>query len=177
RWIYADSFNTLYYHTFAVMSDLALGGIAAYACFHWNFQDLISNVPKWLNVLIYVLGLGMILGTRKIFVGDFIVVEKLILGCFFVYVILDQTFGKHSFFKADKIPTFFRIGTISYGFYMYHCIVIYYVQQLFREMGWTTNIFHFVLFFVTALLLTALVSSVSYRFIEKPILGLKRQFA
>lgn len=176
RWIYVDSFNTLYYHTFAVMSDLALGGITAYACFHWNFQDHISNVQKWLNVLIYALGLGMILGTRKIFVGDFIVVEKLVLGCFFVYVILDQTFGKHSFFKADKIPTFFRIGTISYGFYMYHCIVIYYVQQLFREMEWTDNPVQFVLFFIISLLITGILSVLSYRFIEQPILKLKNAF-
>lgn len=176
RWIYVDSFNTLYYHTFAVMSDLALGGIAAYACFHHSFQERISNVPKWLNVIIYLIGLGMILGARKVFFGDLIIIEKVILGFFFVYVILDQTFGQHSFFKADKIPTFFQIGTISYGFYMYHCIVIYYVQQILQEMGWTTNVLHFVLFFVLSLLLTVLISSMSYRFIEKPILRLKHHF-
>ncbi|MCR9173089.1 MAG: acyltransferase [bacterium] len=176
RWMYADDFSVLYYHTFAVMSDLALGGIAAYACFHCNFQKYTSDVPKWMNVLIYFLGIGLILATRKVFVGDFIVIEKLILGFFFVYVILDQTFGKHSFFNADKIPTFFRLGTISYGFYMYHCIVIYYVQQFFKEMNWTDNPVHFVLFFMTSLLLTTVVSTLSYRLVELPILRMKKHF-
>ncbi|XOV67423.1 MAG: acyltransferase family protein [Fluviicola sp.] len=177
RAFHTDDYNTLYYHTFAVMSDLALGGIFAYACFHWNFQNRISDVPKWLNILIYALGVGLILGTRKIFVGDLIVIEKFILGFFFVYVILDQTFGKYSFFKADKIPTFYRLGDISYGFYMYHCIVIYYVQQLFLELHWTDSIFHFILFILLSLVLTSFFSTLSYRFVEKPILKLKRQFA
>ncbi|PWL28228.1 MAG: hypothetical protein DCO96_09650 [Fluviicola sp. XM-24bin1] len=176
RWFYADNFNTLYYHTFAVMSDLALGGIAAYACFHWDFQKHISNVPKWLNLLIYILGIGLILATRKVFVGDLIVIEKLILGFFFVYVILDQTFGTRSFFKADKVPFLFKLGTVSYGFYMYHCIVIFYVQQLFKEMGWTENPVWFVIFFLVSLVLTAIISDVSYRFIENPILKLKKRF-
>jgi len=176
RWMYVDNFNMLYYHTFAVMSDLALGGIFAYACFHWNFQDQINRIPKWMHLLFYVIGIGMILGTRKIFAGELIFIEKLVLGIFFVYVIADQTFGKHSFFKADKLPYFFKLGTISYGFYMYHCIVIYYVQQWFQEVGWTQNIGHFVAYFCISLMGTIVLSGISYRYVEKPILRLKKHF-
>ena len=176
RFIYVDNFKILYYHTFSVMSDLALGGIFAYACFHWNFQERINQVPKWVNLLIYTLGFGMILATRKIFVGELIFVEKLVLGCFFVYIIADQTFGKHSFFKADKLPYFFKLGTVSYGFYMYHCIVIYYVQQLFQEIGWTQNIGHFIGYYAISLVATIIMSELSYRYVEKPILRLKKYF-
>lgn len=176
RLFYTDDYTTLYYHTFAVMSDLALGGLFAYGCFRWKIQNQISSIPKGFNILIYLMGILLILGARKVFVGDLIFIEKLILGFFFVFIIADQTFGKFSFFKADKLPFLDKLGTISYGFYMYHCIVIFYVQQVFQQLGWTSNIGHFILFFVLSFLLTASVSAISYRFVEKPILGLKRLF-
>jgi peptidoglycan/LPS O-acetylase OafA/YrhL len=176
RFIHADHFRTLYYHTFAVMSDLALGGLLAYGCFHWNIQERLANIPKWFTLTAYILGILAILGARKIFVGDLIVIEKVVLGFFFVFIIADQTFGKNSSFKADKLPFLFKIGTISYGFYMYHCIVLYYIQMLFQVNGWSENILHFILYFLTSLAGTLVVSSLSYRFVEKPILGLKRFF-
>lgn len=177
RWVHVDSFNTLYYHTFAVMSDLAIGGITAYACFHWNFQSRIQQTPKWANILIYTTGIGLILAARKVFIGELIIVEKLILGLFFSYVILDQAYGNNSFFKADQLPLFKRFGTISYGFYMYHCIVIYYVQQWFKTQEWTENPVYFVLFFLISLVITAVISAISYRTIERPILRLKKYFS
>lgn len=177
RWFYTDDYQTLYYHTFAVMSDLALGGLLAYSCFHWKWQKYFETVPKWMNLLIYLTGTLLILGVRKVFTGDLIFLEKIVLGVFFVYVIADQTFGKFSFFKADKLPFFFQLGTISYGFYMYHCIVLYYMQVLFSENQWTDNLIHFILYFLISLILTIVISGASYKFIEKPILKLKRHFS
>ncbi|GAB5417829.1 MAG: hypothetical protein Crog4KO_24230 [Crocinitomicaceae bacterium] len=176
RFLHIGDERTLYYHTFAVMSDLALGGLFAYGCFHYNIQERLSNIPKWANVCIYLIGLGMIFGARKIFVGDLIFIEKFVIGFFFVYVICDQTFGKHSFFKSDKIPGFFRMGTISYGIYMYHCIVLYFVQIYFVSMGWTDDAFLMIGYVVTSFVLTIVVSELSYRFVEKPILQLKKHF-
>jgi len=176
RWLHVNDYQTLYYHTFAVMSDLALGGLLAYACFHWNFQRYFESTPRWLSTAIYALGILLIVGVRKVFVGDLIFLEKIILGFFFVFVIADQTFGKNSIFKSDKIPGFFKLGTISYGFYMYHCIVLYYVQVLFTQMNWTANLLHFSLYFLLSLILTLVLSSLSYRFVEKPVLKLKRRF-
>jgi peptidoglycan/LPS O-acetylase OafA/YrhL len=176
RWLFVDDYRVLYYHTFAVMSDLAMGGILAYTCFHWNIQRLIEKVPKWLNLLIYALGILMILGVRKVFQGDLIVFEKIATGTFFVYVIADQTFGKNSFFKSDNIPGFFQLGNLSYGFYMYHCIVLYYVQMVFLKNGWTDQPFYFVTYFVLAFASTIAISALSYQVIEKPFLRLKRHF-
>lgn len=177
RYFHASDFRTLYYHTFAVMSDLALGGLFAYACFHWNIQKRMENIPKWFTMLVYLIGILTILGARKIFMGDLIVIEKVFLGLFFVFIIADQTFGKYSFFKADKLPFFFQLGTISYGFYMYHCIVLYYIQVLFGENEWNESVVDFALYILISFAVTWLVSVLSYRFIEKPILELKKRFS
>ena len=177
RFFHADDFRTLYYHTYAVMSDLAMGGLLAYACFHWNIQKRLENIPKWFTVIAYLIGIMAILGARKIFADNLIVIEKVVLGFFFVFIIADQTFGKHSFFKADKLPFFFQLGTISYGFYMYHCIVLYYTQVLFRENGWTESTLDFTLYVIISFAGTWLLSALSYRFMEKPILGLKMYFS
>lgn len=176
RFLYVTDEKTLYYHTFAVMSDLAMGGLFAYSCFHGNAHKWISNIPKWINCLVYLLGIGIILGTRTIFSGNFIFIEKLVLGFFFVYVIADQAYGKHSFFKADKLPFFRRLGTVSYGIYMYHCIVLYYLSLLFSSQGWTENALYLVAFMLLALLFTILLSELSYRFVEQPILTWKKYF-
>ena len=171
-----DQELTLYYHTFAVMSDLAIGGLLAYFCFHKGIQDKFSNMPGIANVFIYSIGIGAVIGARFIFPGGLIVVEKAILGLFFAYVIFDQAFGKNSLFKVDTIPGLFKLGEISYGFYMYHCIILYYVLFVFGKLGWTAHLYNFIIYLILSLALTIVVSSLSYRFIEKPILNLKKRF-
>lgn len=176
RWMHRSEEITLYYHTLAVMSDLALGGLLAWFTFHWRIQDKLNKIPMLVNVLIYSCGILGIIGTRVVFRGDLIVIEKLVLGVFFAYVIFDQAFGKHSLFKVDKVPGLYRLGEISYGFYMYHCIVIYYVQYSFAQAGWTDSLFHFMLFLLTSFALSYLLSLTSYQLMEKPILRLKKFF-
>lgn len=176
RWFYRDSEIALYYHTLTVVSDLGIGGLLAYSCFHWNWDERFQSISKWTNLAVYAFGIAMILGVRFVFQGDLIVLEKLVLGLFFAYIIFDQAFGKHSFFKADRIPLFFEMGKISYGFYMYHCIVIYYVQQFFAANDLTDHIGYFVGYLVLSFVLTFAISWASYRWMEVPVLRLKKRF-
>ncbi len=176
RWFLRDSEVALYYHTLAVVSDLGIGGLLAYGCFHWNWGQRFPSIPVSLNILIYLTGFAVILGVRILFPGDLIVLEKVVLGCFFAYVIFDQAFGTNTFFQADKLPVFFELGKISYGFYMYHCIVIYYVQVAFAEMHLTNHLGYFVLYLILSFVLTFLLSWASYKWMEQPILRLKKRW-
>ena len=135
RFYNLDNERVIYFDTLSVVSDLALGGYLSYMCFKFNIQKRFAEIPKVLNVLIYVLGIGILLGDTAIFTGNLVIFERVCIGLFFAFVIFDQAYGKHSFFKADKVPGFFKLGEISYGLYMYHCIVIYYVQILMVEMN------------------------------------------
>lgn len=177
RFLYVTDYRVLYYHTFAVMSDLAIGGILAYFCFFYQWNTRYNNLHRGLIISIYAAGIALILGVRIVFSGNLIAIEKWVLGLFFAFVIFDQAFGKHSFFKADKLPMFFSIGTVSYGFYMYHCIVIYYVQIGFKSAHWNESILGFLGYLLLSFFLTFAISWASYRWIEKPILRLKERFS
>jgi len=176
RYNHAGEERVLYFNTLSVVSDLALGGYLSYLCFHFKIQDRFSNIPKGINILIYILGFGMLLGARTIFDGSLVVLERIAIGLFFAYVIFDQAYGKNSFFKVDKIPGAFKLGEISYGLYMYHCIVIYYIQVLMSELEWNNSLLGFGVYLVISALLTIGIAMLSYRFIEKPLLGLKKYF-
>lgn len=176
RYMNADNERVIYFHTLSVVSDIALGGYLSYLCFHFNIQNKLSTIPKWTNIMLYAFGLMGIICIHVVFRGSFVVVERLFVGLFFAYVIFDQVYGKHSFFKADKIPGFFKLGEMSYGLYMYHCIVIYYMQVLMALIGWNTSLKGFVLFFILSALISFGIAWLSYRLIEKPLLRLKKHF-
>ncbi len=168
--------RTLYFHTLSVVSDLAIGGYLSYLCFHYAIPEKIKHLARWKIVLIYLLGISTILFSRVLFVDFGIVFERIAIGLFFAFIIFEQVYCANSFFKADKLPGFFKLGEISYGLYMYHCIVIFYVQHLFVHMEWTDSLAGFIGFILMSGIVTYVISSISYRFIEKPILGLKRYF-
>jgi peptidoglycan/LPS O-acetylase OafA/YrhL len=66
------------------------------------------------------------------------------------------------------------IGVISYGMYVYHMWVIHAVRVGFERLGWDLRSLSF---FVGVVAGTTVVASLSYRFIERPLLKLKSRFA
>lgn len=176
RWYLRNDFTALYYHTCTVMSDLAIGGLLAYVCFHYNIHERFQKIPRWFNLVVYPMGIAMIIGSRLIFQGDLIVLEKLVIGVFFAYIIFDQAFGKRSVLKVDKVPLLFQLGTISYGFYMYHIIVLHYLHVLIFEKYLNDSALYFLLYLLLGFTLTYVLSYLSYHYFEKPILRLKRNF-
>jgi len=176
RFIYWNDERILYFHTLSVVSDLAIGGYLSYLCFHKRISEKIKHLPKGILIIVYVIGTALVLASTKIFQGQFTLVERLFIGAFFAFIIFEQVYCSNSFYKADKVLGFYKLGEVSYGLYMYHCIVIYYVQQVMNSMGWTHSLFHFLIFILVSALLTYSISWVSYRFLESPLLKLKRYF-
>ena len=175
RFWYVDHPRTIYYGTFSVISDLALGGYMSYLCFHFDFNKKVKALSKWKTIAIYAVGILIILGSRTFFPGSLIALERIFTGLFFAFIIYEQAFSPHSFFKADKLPGFYRMGEMNYGIYMYHCIVIYYVQMIFQDLGWS-SLTYFVLYILLSFALTMAVSYLSYQFMERPLLRLKKYF-
>ena len=115
---------------------------------------------------------GFVFAKNKIFVGDLIVLERLVLSLFFAFVILDQIRGDHSIYKLGKIKVFSSLGKISYGLYMYHLIVMFLLVKL-VDTPTDQPYYMILIYFVLSLTLLIGVSILSYRFIEKPLLKLK----
>jgi peptidoglycan/LPS O-acetylase OafA/YrhL len=170
RMYFSGEERIIYYHTLSVMSDMAIGGICAVLCFNNYLINKIKTLSKIWIYIIYGIGILTVLFSKQLLPGSLLVVERLCIGFFFAFVILEQVYAENSFFKADKVKGFYKLGNISYGLYMYHCIVIFYVQLLFQKMEWNTGVIGFLLFLVSSLLLTVGISYLSYRFIELPFL-------
>lgn len=176
RILHVDDERTIYFHTLSVMSDLAIGGLLSTVLFHTEWLSRFKSISKVKIILIYLIGFGLLLFSTKIFHGYLIGIERLFIGLFFAFVIFEQISCEHSFYKADKLIGFFRLGEISYGLYMYHCIVIYFVQKVVIQYGFQDSLIGFIVFMLVSGYATMALSRLSYTYIEEPILKLKKHF-
>ncbi|WP_343632361.1 acyltransferase [Fluviicola sp.] len=176
RFYHAADPNLLYYHTLSVISDMAIGGLLATLVFENPSIQWVENLKKWQIGVIYLVGTSFLFASHKVLPGRLISLERIISGVFFVFVLLEQLKAKHSFFKADRIPWFQQAGKLTYGFYLFHCLLIFYLCKTFEFLNWTQQAGYFILYFVLLLFSNSLLSILSYRYFEKPILKLKRYF-
>lgn len=168
--------RSLYFHTFSVISDLAIGGLLAFSVHKYKIQNFVFELKKIWIFLIYGLGIQLLIFSNQIFIGSLVGIERILIAAFFAFIILEQVFAKHSFYKADKLPGFNFSGELTYGFYMFHCIFIYYWSIFFENHGFTTEYWQFILYISVVFSSTYLTALLSRKFFEQPILGLKKYF-
>lgn len=182
RFIHHDQPDVLYFNTFAVIGDMALGGLFAYLTSYPNkFLDYVTNMSRWKIIGIYVIAAGLFLTRRKLFYGSFAysaVPERLIIALFFGLIIVEQNFSKNSFFKFSRFKLMTKLGIYTYGLYCLHFIGIYAALAITQQAG--LNQFSLpinLLMAVLALLITVGLSLLSYHLFEKRFLKLKDRFA
>jgi peptidoglycan/LPS O-acetylase OafA/YrhL len=67
------------------------------------------------------------------------------------------------------------LGKISYGIYVYHVAVIWFISILFKD-DYSHSLFYSILIYLIALIFTITISSISFHLLEKPISDLKGKF-
>jgi peptidoglycan/LPS O-acetylase OafA/YrhL len=166
----------LYYHTLSVISDFAIGGILALLAFDNKIQAFFERISKFQILLIYCFGMAVLLQESKLFIYYIFVFQRIIIAIFFAFIIAEQVYAKNSLFKLDQIPGLKKSGELTYGFYLFHCIVIYYIQAIFVENQWTESILDFAFYFMLCFSITYILSWISFHYFESPILKLKKYF-
>ncbi len=91
---------------------------------------------------------------------------------FFIIVILNVSSNPKSFLKLEN-RLFNFLGRISYGIYMYHLIIIYFTIKILMIY----DIYSMLLLYTISILVTCIVSYISYIIFEKRFLNLKKKFA
>lgn len=176
RIIFIQNERILYYHTLSVISDFAIGGILALLAFDDKIQAFFQRISKSQILLIYCLGMAVLFLEYKIFINYLFVFQRIVISIFFAFVIAEQVYAKNSLVKLDQIPGLKKSGELTYGFYLFHCIVIFYILAIFVENQWTESIFHFCFYYIVCFLSTYISSWISFRYFESPILKLKKHF-
>ena len=176
RWFHIGDDRTLYFHTFSVISDFAVGGILA-ILFSMNvFKQRIRRISKIQWIILYSIGFASMLLEAKIFQGVFFTFQRLFISMFFAVFIADQLLSNHSFFKVDRLPILAKLGEWTYGIYLFHCIVIFYLEAIFIQNDWISSAYHFLSFIFLVISISIGLSYLSFRWFESPFLRLKNKF-
>lgn len=179
RHTHSLSVNHIFYSTFSVMGDLAVGGIFAYFGYYSNsFRTFFFELKSHWRFAIYVI-LGCIIANHSSFLttGNFASAGRIPLTLCFALVIADQCFSGNIRSGLSRIPGLNKMGVISYGFYCLHMFSIVIFQKLNAFLGYSkisTPVFYTEL--VGAFVLTFIASLLSYRFFESKFLKLKSKF-
>jgi peptidoglycan/LPS O-acetylase OafA/YrhL len=123
----------------------------------------------WLFLLQYVF-LGALPGSA--------VLDELAQAFLFPWLIVETAVNPRRLVRLDLALTEW-LGQISYGFYMFHMIAVYATSFVFLGTGsWSARpVLYVAAYYAMAIALTTLLSYLSFRFLEAPILRQKYRFA
>jgi len=145
-----------------------------------SFKERIINLSKFEIGLIYFLFIIIFFFRDELLypLYPIRVVERPIVACVIILIILEQCYSRQSLFKLSNFKIISKLGLITYGLYCLHFIGILIVTTLTKKLTINTELWQTLILETTlALLLTILISSLSFRFYEKPFLKLKAKFS
>jgi peptidoglycan/LPS O-acetylase OafA/YrhL len=180
RSLHATDYYTLYYHTLSVIGDMAIGGLTAFAAFYYPpFVQALARMPKKVIAIIYAAGFLVILFNYKIFtVPALVVAERYVYALFFAFVIAEQNYARHSFFKMAGSKWLSKWGNYTYGLYCLHSVGILAAHIFSEKILKLQNPWLIMGMDATAGLgLSMAMAWVSYHYFEAPFLKLKNRFA
>ncbi len=171
--------RVLLFHTFAVIGDMALGGLLAYqVIFNHRFRGRVEQLPNWLIAFFYLLALVFLFFRKDIFQGSIVIFERLAFALVFGAIILEQNFSKHSLWKLGNYANISRLGIYTYGLYCLHVSAMTITEMLFGLVGLDMkNPLILLLSGTVSFFVTIGLAWLSYHYFEKRFLKLKDKFA
>ena len=180
RYLHRSEPVVLYFHTFSVIGDMALGGLmAVYTASKSRFLNWVAGLNKLEIACIYAGALFLIFFKHKIFYFPLInVFERIIIAVFFGMIIVEQNFSRASFFKFSNWKFASRLGIYTYGLYCLHFLGIYLGLRLLTLLPFhDTKAGIFVFQPLISFALSIGISLFSYHYFEKRFLAYKNRFA
>lgn len=174
-----DDDPVLYFHTFSVLIDIAIGGLAAWLAINTKvIQRIFSGMTLKTSLIIYVVGfIGLMYWDIFEKYAYCHALLRIYFATYFVFIILHQNYAPDSFLKLSHNRFFSSMGKYTYGIYLLHPLAILITDVALRTFHVERPTFASELFFVIpVILLTFIISIGSYHLYEKRFLKLKERF-
>ncbi len=172
-----DSLN-LNFNTISTLGNFGIGAMIAIDAFQKNkLFKWVKDLSKTKIIVTYLVMIMVYLIMPQLMEYDFfIIIQRLLFSIFFSFIILEQSYCEHSFFKFSKIKPFNFFGKISYGLYCYHGIVITIILHL--KSNFNDSLFSSLLLFpIIIFSFTLTISYFSFKYYESKFLKLKSKFS
>lgn len=178
RGLFAGNYAMQEFHTLSAISDMAIGGAAAWLSFEPPaFLVRLKTVNRFFIVALYAAVITVYLWREQLFPGvGGAVAGRAVIALLFALVICEQNGAEHSLFKLSSLRTITRLGIITYGMYCLHTIAVLLVPRITSHFFANAGMGVLWLNALLALLLTIVISALSYRLYERPFLRLKKKF-
>jgi peptidoglycan/LPS O-acetylase OafA/YrhL len=184
RYYHLHDKPVLLYHSFIVCADLAIGGLCAYcAIYYEQFTRFFANLGKNYIVSLYFIGFLLLLFMPNLSEqsASLLFFSRLINTLFFAFVILEQNYAQQSFYKFSNFTTLTFWGKYTYGLYLIHNIVLLFIfialGPKLLNINYETHFLSNFMVCVIGLMLSMLISYLSYEYFEKRFLTLKERFS
>ena|GEM_PF-53193 len=167
----------MFFHTFSVMSELAIGGLTAYSVAKYpRFVNFFRDLPRVALFAAYFLTLPLLIFSRFFYIYG--TIGKIILGFIIAFIITEQNYSENSLVKMGRFKTISEWGKYTYGLYLLHPLVIYFVLLFAQKYGLNSAaILQGGLIGAACFVISLFVCYLSYNYFEKPFLDLKRRFS
>ncbi|OGX83570.1 hypothetical protein BEN49_02105 [Hymenobacter coccineus] len=167
----------IYRHSLAVMSDMAMGGAAAWACFSFPaLRQHIAGWSRWTVAGLYVAVLVLIAAQRVLPVTPgAVAVQRITRSALFVLVIVEQNYATHSWFKIKNSRWLTYWGTFTYGFYCLHPIVLDWLVFASEHLHLPPTLLNTLVRAAVGLLLSGSLAWLSFTYWERPFLKMKNR--
>lgn len=176
-----DSLVTHEHHTLSCIGDMAIGAFGAWLVNQFDeIKTYFMNISRWQIMLFYTLFFVVFFFRDELLYGSHVVriFERSFIALIILLIILEQNYAKNSFFKLSRLVFISKLGVISYGLYCLHKLGILISINLTKIVGLNHEIWHvLVLETALALIVTVVISQLSYRFYESPFLKLKNKYS
>ncbi|MFT3980397.1 MAG: acyltransferase [Ferruginibacter sp.] len=167
-------------HTLSCIGDMALGGLGAWLILERSrFAHTIKTIPKAFIIFMYLAFAFVFLFRDEYMLSTYLmrVFERLIISSIMLFIILEQCYADHSFYKMSRFKTISKLGLVTYGLYCLHFIIISLVVGVSKKLGTNTQAWQVVFLEpAVSLIITIIVAKISFRYFETPFLKLKERF-
>jgi peptidoglycan/LPS O-acetylase OafA/YrhL len=176
------SYHEMYYlgrHTLSVVYLLSTGGLAAfYSLNSVKFVSFLKNLSRKNIITIYMVSISIFTFSWFLFTSYYTALLSLIFyATFFAFIIVEQNYCTHSFFKLSNFKFISRQGKYTYGLYLLHNIAGIIVLGILKIIKINTeSLLNSFVIGTSVLLLSILMSRISYHLIETRFLNLKQKF-